>query len=111
VQQALAKEMEHGGRESTLEFERAAAVRDRIRALTHVQGTDVHQSREPGGRRRDRGLADGGAELRAGVLHSPAGATTAIGHSFPAHGKADEAPDVLAAFISRSSTTTSRRHR
>ena len=39
VQQELAAEMEQAA--EALEFERAAAVRDRIRALTFVQGTDV----------------------------------------------------------------------
>ncbi len=39
VQQALATEMEQAA--EALAFEQAAAVRDRIRALTHVQGTDV----------------------------------------------------------------------
>src|SRR6201998_2155043 len=39
VQQALATEMEQAA--EGLEFERAAAIRDRIRALTHVQGTDI----------------------------------------------------------------------
>jgi excinuclease ABC subunit C len=39
VQQALAREMEAAA--EVLEFERAAFIRDRIRALTHVQGTDV----------------------------------------------------------------------
>ena len=39
VQKELATEME--GAAERLEFERAAALRDRIRALTHVQGTSV----------------------------------------------------------------------
>jgi len=39
VQQTLAKEMEQAA--EGLEFERAAALRDRIRGLTHVQGTAV----------------------------------------------------------------------
>ncbi|MGC4106905.1 MAG: UvrB/UvrC motif-containing protein [Thermomicrobiales bacterium] len=39
VQRALAAEMEAAA--AVLEFERAAAIRDRIRALTHVQGTDI----------------------------------------------------------------------
>ena len=39
VQQELAREMELAA--ENLEFERAAAVRDRIRGLTHVQGTAV----------------------------------------------------------------------
>ena len=39
VQQELAAEMEHAA--EALEFEHAAAVRDRIRALTFVQGNDV----------------------------------------------------------------------
>ena len=39
VQQKLATEMEQAA--EVLEFERAAAIRDRIRGLTHVQGTGV----------------------------------------------------------------------
>ncbi len=39
VQQELAAEMEQAA--ESLEFERAAAVRDRIRGLTHVQGSGV----------------------------------------------------------------------
>ena len=39
VQRELAREMETAA--ENLEFERAAAVRDRIRGLTHVQGTGV----------------------------------------------------------------------
>jgi excinuclease ABC subunit C len=39
VQQELAAEMEHAA--EALEFERAAAIRDRIRGLTHVQGSGV----------------------------------------------------------------------
>ena len=39
VQQELAGEMERAS--EGLEFERAAAIRDRIRGLTHVQGTGV----------------------------------------------------------------------
>ena len=39
VQQELASEMERAA--ETLEFERAAAIRDRIRGLTFVQGNDV----------------------------------------------------------------------
>ncbi len=39
VQRELAREMEAAA--ENLEFERAAAVRDRIRGLTHVQGTAV----------------------------------------------------------------------
>jgi excinuclease ABC subunit C len=39
VQRELAREMERAS--ENLEFERAAAVRDRIRGLTHVQGTAV----------------------------------------------------------------------
>ncbi|TDH61868.1 excinuclease ABC subunit UvrC [Dankookia rubra] len=38
IQKALAKEMEEAA--ERLEFERAAAIRDRIRGLTHVQGRD-----------------------------------------------------------------------
>jgi excinuclease ABC subunit C len=38
IQKALAREMEEAA--ERLEFERAAAIRDRIRGLTHVQGRD-----------------------------------------------------------------------
>nr|WP_051014671.1 excinuclease ABC subunit UvrC [Pseudoroseomonas cervicalis] len=39
IQKALAKEMEQAA--ESLEFERAAALRDRIRGLTHVQGQNA----------------------------------------------------------------------
>ena len=66
VQRELAAEMEHAA--GTLEFEHAAAVRDRIRALTFVQGNDVVNPASLTGRRCDRRLADRRPDLRAGVL-------------------------------------------
>ncbi len=67
VQQELAAEMERAA--AALEFERAAAVRDRIRGLTFVQGNDVINP---------AGLSDAdviaawqlaGPDLHPGVLH------------------------------------------
>ncbi|MGH7117665.1 MAG: excinuclease ABC subunit UvrC [Acetobacteraceae bacterium] len=46
VQQELAREMEKAA--ATLNFEHAARLRDRIRALTYVQGTDVINPRSLG---------------------------------------------------------------
>jgi len=98
VQQALAKEMEAAA--ETLEYERAAAIRDRIRGLTYVQGS---------GTMNPASIAD--ADIVAG--HQIAG-TTCIqvffirgGRNngnrafFPTHGKACETPDVMAAFLAQ----------
>ena len=68
VQSELASEMEAAS--ENLEFERAAFTRDRIRALTHVQGTGIVNPASLEGRRRDRRLADRRADLRAGVLRA-----------------------------------------
>ncbi len=67
VQKRLAAEMEQAA--EALEFERAAAVRDRIRALTHVQGTDVINPASLTDADVIAALADCRADLRAGVLH------------------------------------------
>ncbi len=98
VQQELAAEMEHAA--AALEFERAAALRDRIRGLTHVQGS---------------GIANPASLEDADVIAAwqIAGQTCVQvffirgGHNngnrafYPTHAKTDEAPDVLAAFIAQ----------
>ncbi len=98
VQQALAAEMEAAAEK--LEFERAAALRDRIRGLTYVQGS---------GTMNPASITD--ADVIAG--HQIAGATCIQvffvrgGRNngnrafFPAHAKADETPEVMAAFIAQ----------
>ena len=58
IQKRLAKEMEEAA--ERLEFERAAAIRDRIRGLTHVQG-------------RDRINLDGVGDADVVALHQAAG--------------------------------------
>ncbi len=98
VQQALAREMEAAA--ERLEFERAAALRDRIRGLTYVQGS---------GTVNPASLAD--ADVIAG--HQIAGSTCIQvffirgGRNngnrafFPTHAKAEETPEVMAAFIAQ----------
>ncbi|WP_408886943.1 excinuclease ABC subunit UvrC [Limobrevibacterium gyesilva] len=98
VQQELAKEMESAA--EALEFERAAAIRDRIRALTHVQGTDVINPAS---------LTD--ADVIAGwqiagqtcvqVFFIRGGRNNGNRAFFPAHAKNDETAEVLAAFIAQ----------
>ena len=68
VQQELAGEMEHAA--EALEFERAAAVRDRIRGADVRARQRRGEPGQPGGRRRHRRLADRRPDLRAGVLRA-----------------------------------------
>ena len=96
VQQELAGEMEHAA--EALEFERAAAVRDRIRALTFVQGNDVVNPAS---------LEDAdviAAYQIAGqtcvqVFFVRGGRNNGNRAFFPSHARAEEAPEVLSAFI------------
>ena len=96
VQQELAAEMEAAA--EALEFERAASIRDRIRALTHVQGTDVINPAS---------LTDAdviAAWQAAGqtcvqVFFVRGGRNNGNRAFFPVHTKAEEIPEVLAAFI------------
>jgi len=98
VQQALAAEMEQAA--EALEFERAAAVRDRIRALTSVQGTDVINPAS---------LADAdviAAWQEAGqtciqVFFVRGGRNNGNRAFFPTHTKGEDRPEVLAAFIAQ----------
>ncbi len=98
VQQALAAEMEAAA--ETLEFERAAAIRDRIRALTHVQGTDIINPAS---------LTDAdviAAYQIAGqsciqVFFFRGGRNNGNRAFYPSHSKTDEAPEILAAFLAQ----------
>ncbi|MBN8904722.1 MAG: excinuclease ABC subunit UvrC, partial [Rhodospirillales bacterium] len=98
VQRELAAEMEHAA--EALEFERAAAVRDRIRGLTFVQGNDVVNPAS---------LTDAdviAAWQQAGqtcvqVFFVRGGRNNGNRAFFPTHGKAEEAADVLGAFIAQ----------
>jgi excinuclease ABC subunit C len=98
VQRDLAADMEAAS--GRLEFERAAAIRDRIRGLAHVQGNDVINPAS---------LTD--ADVIA--LHQEAGQSCVQvffvrgGRNngnrsfFPSHAKGEEAGQVLAAFIAQ----------
>jgi excinuclease ABC subunit C len=98
VQKELAAEMEHAA--ETLEFERAAAVRDRIRGLTFVQGNDVVNPAS---------LTDAdiiAAWQTAGqtcvqVFFVRGGRNNGNRAFFPLHAKAEETPVVLSAFIAQ----------
>jgi len=98
VQQELAGEMEQAS--AALEYERAAAIRDRIRALTHVQSTGVINPAS---------LADAdviAAWQLAGqtcveVFFIRGGRNNGNRAFFPTHARAEEAPTVLGAFVAQ----------
>jgi excinuclease ABC subunit C len=98
VQQELAGEMEQAS--TALEYERAAAIRDRIRALTHVQSTGVINPAS---------LADAdviAAWQLAGqtcveVFFVRGGRNNGNRAFFPTHARTDEAPVVLGAFVAQ----------
>jgi excinuclease ABC subunit C len=98
VQQELAGEMEHAA--GSLEFERAAAVRDRIRALTFVQGNDVVNPAS---------LEDAdviaafqiAGQTCVQVFFVRGGRNNGNRAFFPTHTRAEEAPEVLSAFIAQ----------
>ncbi len=96
VQRELAAEME--GAAAALEFERAAALRDRIRALTHVQSTEVVNL-------ASLGDADVAAVWQAAgmacvqVFFIRGGRNNGSRAFFPANARNEEAPQVLAAFL------------
>jgi excinuclease ABC subunit C len=97
IQRTLAREMEAAA--EALEFERAAALRDRIRGLTHIQG-------------RDRINLDGVGDADVVALHQLAGQSCVQvfffrgGRNngnrpyFLSHGKSDQTPEeVLGSFL------------
>ena len=98
VQKELATEMEDAAEK--LEFERAAAVRDRLRGLTFVQGSSVVNPAS---------LTD--ADLMAAwqtagqtcvqVFFVRGGRNNGNRAFFPSHSKSEEPPEVLSAFIAQ----------
>jgi excinuclease ABC subunit C len=96
VQKELAAEMEQAA--ETLEFERAAAVRDRLRGLTFVQGSSVVNPAS---------LTDAdviaawqiAGQTCVQVFFVRGGRNNGNRAFFPTHTKAEEAPEVLSAFI------------
>jgi excinuclease ABC subunit C len=98
VQQKLAAEMEQAS--EGLEYERAAALRDRIRGLTHVQGTGVINPASVVDADVIAGWQIGGATC-VQVFFIRGGHNNGNRAFFPIHAKADECPEVLAAFIAQ----------
>jgi excinuclease ABC subunit C len=98
VQEQLAAEMEQAA--EALEFERAAAVRDRIRGLTHVQGSGVIN---PASLKDADVIAawQTAGQTCVQVFFIRGGRNNGNRAFFPAHAKTDEAPAVLAAFIAQ----------
>ena len=98
VQQELAAEMEQAA--EALEFERAAAVRDRIRGLTFVQGSGVMN---PASLKDADVIAawQSAGQTCVQVFFVRGGRNNGNRAFFPTHAKTDEAPAVLAAFIAQ----------
>ncbi|HEX4177654.1 MAG TPA: excinuclease ABC subunit UvrC, partial [Rhizomicrobium sp.] len=98
VQQELAAEMEAAS--AALEFEHAAAARDRIRALTHVQGTGVMNPAS---------LEDAdviaawqiAGQTCVQVFFVRGGRNNGNRAFYPTHAKHEEAAEILEAFIAQ----------
>ena len=98
VQKELAAEME--GAAANMEYERAAAVRDRIRALTHVQGTGVVNPASI----TDADVVaawQAGGQTCVQVFFVRGSRNNGNRAFYPTHAKGDELPDVLEAFLSQ----------
>ena len=98
VQQELAAEMEHAA--AALEFERAATIRDRIRGLTFVQGNDVVN---PASLENADVIAAWqiAGQTCVQVFFVRGGRNNGNRAFYPTHTRAEEAPEVLAAFIAQ----------
>jgi len=98
VQQNLAANMEQAA--EALEFERAAAIRDRIRALTHVQGSGVVN---PASLEDADVIAawQAGGQTCVQVFFVRGGRNNGNRAFYPTHARDAEAGDVLAAFVAQ----------
>ena len=96
VQKELAAEMEAAA--SELAFEHAARLRDRIRGLTHVQGTDSVNATEVGDADVIAIHQSGGVSAIQ-VFFVRAGRNNGNRAFFPSHASAETAGAVLGAFI------------
>jgi excinuclease ABC subunit C len=98
VQQELAAEMDQASQ--AMEFERAATLRDRIRGLTHVQGTGVINPASL----QDADVVAAwqiAGQTCVQVFFVRGGRNNGNRAFFPTHAKADEVSEVLAAFIAQ----------
>ncbi len=98
VQQELAAEMEEAA--DKLEFERAAAVRDRIRALTHVQGTGVINPNSVSNADVIAAWQVAG-QTCVQVFFIRGSRNNGNRAFFPVHARNDDASEVLAAFVAQ----------
>ncbi len=98
VQQELAAEMEQAA--EALEYERAAAVRDRIRALTFVQGNDVVNPASLNDADVIAAWQIAG-QTCVQVFFIRGGRNNGNRAFYPTHTRAEEAPAVLGAFIAQ----------
>jgi excinuclease ABC subunit C len=98
VQQDLAAEMEQAA--AVLEFERAAALRDRIRGLTHVQGSDVINPASLGDADVIAAWQDAG-QTCVQVFFIRGGRNNGNRAFFPTHTSGEQPPAVLGAFIAQ----------
>ena len=98
VQKELATEMEAAAEK--LEFERAAALRDRIRGLTHVQGTGISN---PASLEDADVIAawQAAGQTCVQVFFVRGGRNNGNRAFYPTHARAEEAGDVLAAFVAQ----------
>jgi excinuclease ABC subunit C len=98
VQKELAGDMERAA--EALEFERAAAIRDRIRGLTHVQGSSVINPASL----EDADIVaawQNAGQTCVQVFFIRGGRNNGNRAFFPTHGRTDEAGGVLGAFLAQ----------
>lgn len=98
LQQELAAEMERAA--ENLEFEHAARLRDRIRALTHVQGSSVANLASV----QDADVIaawQSAGQTCIQVFFIRGGRNYGNRAHFPSHARSQEAADVLSAFIAQ----------
>ncbi|MDD2876393.1 MAG: excinuclease ABC subunit UvrC [Acidiphilium sp.] len=98
VQRDLAGEMEAAA--AALEFERAAAIRDRIRGLTHIQGSDVINP-ESIGDADVIAIYQAAGQSCIQVFFIRGGRNNGNRSFFPAQARGEAAGDVLGAFIAQ----------
>ena len=98
VQQDLAGEMEAAS--GALEFERAAAIRDRIRGLTHIQGSDVINP-ETIANADVIAIHQAAGQTCIQVFFIRGGRNNGNRSFFPLQARGENANDVLSAFIAQ----------
>ena len=99
VQRKLAAEMEQAS--AAMEYEHAAALRDRIRGLTHMQGGSGVINPASIGDADVIVAWQAGGQTCVQVFFIRGGNNNGNRAFFPAHGRDTDAPDVLAAFIAQ----------